>query len=87
VHSKKADGKDKNLSLDALHAFEAQIKNEGGSACMAACGVQGLMVLLGSLALISVPMVVVGELGERLLLEDANVNGGTCTTKYDSEWK
>jgi hypothetical protein len=72
----------KEEAQEALHHFEEELKKDNKSPVVAVCGPQGLMVLVASIALISVPLLLVGELGYRIRQESANNKAKTCTVAY-----
>ena len=86
VHDKKVDVKDKDTASDAIRTFTREVRKGGGNPVAAACGIQGFGVLLGALALITVPILLVATLGTKLAAEMGNLNDNSCTATYNSEW-
>ena len=82
VHNKKKTKEDTSMASDALHVFESHVKKQGRIPVCVACGPQGLFILFGSLALISVPVLIGVYFSLYYLQTSANLANQTCTKGF-----
>ena len=82
VHNKKKTKEDTTMASDALHVFESHVKKQGRIPVCVACGPQGLFILFGSLALISVPVLIGVIFANNLRRSTENLANQTCTKGF-----